>query len=148
VGNTGNRPRPRPTSQNSPPPAANSRARSPIANSRTGSPAGDDSLESSSDEIEVQPKKRRARRSRVQTAPRNMNFYTGAWFDILRDAKNLYRLHVHRDDPFPVRASGTLLNVHDNILEAHQTYVLVNGPIDSCLFNYATSVCTNAHDFD
>ena len=51
-----------------------------------------------------------------------MGFYSGAWVDVLKDAKNLYHLHVHVTDPFPEHNLKTLQDAHDCLLEAITMY--------------------------
>lgn len=59
--------------------------------------------------------------------PTHMGYYSGAWVDILEEAKNLYRLHVHTTDPFPERDTRTLQHAHDCLLEAFAAYEVSPG---------------------
>ena len=50
--------------------------------------------------------------------PTQLRFYSGSWADILKDAKNHYRLFIHADDPFPERNRNTLVDAHNCLVEA------------------------------
>ncbi|KAF8227375.1 hypothetical protein L208DRAFT_1379803 [Tricholoma matsutake] len=75
--------------------------------------------------------------------PTQMGYYSGAWVDVLKDAKNLYHLHIHSTDPFPEHDSKTLQDAHDRLLEAITVYEAsaAVAPFEEKLYNkYATSV--------
>ena len=69
--------------------------------------------------------------------PTQMGYYSGAWVDVLKDAKNLYRLHLHTTDPFPEHDLKTLQDAHDCLLEAittHESSAVV-APLEESKYN-------------
>jgi len=57
--------------------------------------------------------------------------YSGPWFDILNDAKDLYCLHVHTWDPFPSwKSRNTVVTVTDILNEAMNNWAKVNPDFD------------------
>ena len=81
----------------------------------------DDSEDENNESDGCQRKSRAARnsKSRGETKPSQLGYYSGAWTDILITARNNYRKAIHTStDPFPERSVDNLRDAHDLLLEA------------------------------
>jgi hypothetical protein len=50
--------------------------------------------------------------------PTQIRFYGGCWIDVLKDAKHLYRLFIHTEEPFPERSRESLADAHQRLVDS------------------------------
>ena len=103
--------------------------------------------ESEADNNVIPPKaqaKQNSRNSHHNPNPHHLGYYSGAWYDVLVEAKNRYRLFNHTQIPFPDRNSNSLQDTHDCLLETIARYKEDGVQLDnSTVINYQYAIVTN-----
>lgn len=79
--------------------------------------SGDEDENDASDHGDRRPRATRNSKSQGDPKPSQLGFYSGPWVDVLVQARNRYRKHIHTTEPFPERTTEKLKDVRVILLE-------------------------------